>query len=65
LDVENPYVPGIHMLPEAEVIIAANGKGKVLAEKIYLHARPNYHSVSIRTIDEMMGYAARVGTISL
>ena len=34
LDVEKPYAAGIHMLPEAEVIIAANGKGKALAEKI-------------------------------
>ena len=34
LDVEKPYALGIHMAPEAEVIIAANGKGKALAEKI-------------------------------
>ena len=34
LDVDRPYLPGIHMLREAEVIIAANGKGKALAEKI-------------------------------
>ena len=34
LDVEKPYLAGIHMLAEAEEIIAANGKGKALAEKI-------------------------------
>ena len=34
LDVEKPYLAGIHMLPEAEEIITANGKGKALAEKI-------------------------------
>lgn len=34
LDVDRPYLAGIHMLPEAEEILAANGKGKALAEKI-------------------------------
>ena len=34
LDVEKPYALGIHMLAEPEEIIAANGKGKALAEKI-------------------------------
>jgi len=34
LDVEKPYALGIHMLPEDEAIITANGKGKALAEKI-------------------------------
>lgn len=34
LDVEKPYAVGIHMLPESEDVIAANGKGKALAEKI-------------------------------
>ena len=34
LDVEKPYEAGIHMLDEAEAIIAANGKGKALAAKI-------------------------------
>ena len=34
LDVEKPYALGIHMVPEAEVIITANGEGKALAEKI-------------------------------
>jgi agmatinase len=34
LDVDKPYAAGIHMLPEAEEIIVANGKGKALAEKI-------------------------------
>lgn len=34
LDVEKPYVPGIHMLPEPEGIIAWNGQGKAIAEKV-------------------------------
>lgn len=34
LDVEKPYAAGIHMLDEPEPIIAANGKGKALAERI-------------------------------
>jgi agmatinase len=34
LDVEKPYAAGIHMLDEPESIIAANGKGKALAERI-------------------------------
>jgi agmatinase len=34
LDVEKPYVPGIHMLTEPEEIIAWNGQAKALAAKI-------------------------------
>jgi agmatinase len=34
LDVDRPYAAGIHMVAEPESIIAANGKGKALAEKI-------------------------------
>jgi agmatinase len=34
LDVEKPYDAGIHMLDEDEELIAANGKGKVLAARI-------------------------------
>lgn len=34
LDVEKPYAAGIHMLPEAELVTAANTEGKALAEKI-------------------------------
>jgi agmatinase len=34
LDVEKPYVHGIYMLPEAEEIVAANGRGKVLASRV-------------------------------
>jgi agmatinase len=34
LDVERPYALGIHMLPEADPIVAANAAGKALAEKI-------------------------------
>jgi agmatinase len=34
LDVEKPYVAGIHMLAEAEQMTAANAKGKALAAKV-------------------------------
>jgi agmatinase len=34
LDVEKPYVHGIHMLPEPEGIVAWNGQAKALAEKV-------------------------------
>jgi agmatinase len=34
LDVEKPYVAGIHMLPEPEGIIAWNGQAKAFAEKV-------------------------------
>ena len=34
LDVEKPYVPGIHMLPDPEGIVAWNGQAKALAEKV-------------------------------
>jgi agmatinase len=34
LDVEKPYVPGIHMLEEPEGIIAWNGQGKAFASKV-------------------------------
>ena len=34
LDVEKPYVVGVHMLPEPEGIIAWNGQGKALAQKV-------------------------------
>lgn len=31
-------------------------KGRIIAQEIYAQARPNYHSVSVRTIDEMLGW---------
>ena len=37
LDVEKPYAPGIHMLPEAESITSANAEGKQLAARIIEH----------------------------
>ena len=40
-------------------------KGKALAMNIYKAARPNYHSVSVRTIDDMLGWSAHSGSISL
>ncbi len=29
-------------------------KGKIMAQKIYQQARPNYHAVSVRTIDDLL-----------
>ena len=34
--------------------LKATEKGKEIAKKIYTKARPNYHSVSVRTIDDML-----------
>jgi agmatinase len=34
LDVEKPYEAGVHMLPEAEAIIARNGQGKAAAAPV-------------------------------
>ncbi len=36
--------------------LAATPKGKLLAEKIYAKARPNYHSVAVRTVDQMLAW---------
>jgi leukotriene-A4 hydrolase len=52
------------LIPLYEQLIATE-KGKVMALNIYKVARPNYHSVSVRTIDEMLGWTPQVGTITL
>ena len=57
LDVEKPYAAGIHMLAEAEEIIAANGKGKALAEKIVTAGGAG-------TEPELMKSLARVNELS-
>ncbi len=31
-------------------------KGRIMAQTIYRNARPNYHSVSVRTIDELLAW---------
>ncbi|HNR55635.1 MAG TPA: M1 family metallopeptidase [Flavobacteriales bacterium] len=31
-------------------------KGRIMAQTIYKNARPNYHSVSVRTIDELLSW---------
>ncbi len=36
--------------------LVATQEGKEVAMDIYAKARPNYHSVSVRTIDEMLGW---------
>jgi hypothetical protein len=39
-------------------------KGKVLAQAIYQHARPNYHAVSVRTLDELLVWKESKPTVS-
>ena len=39
--------------------------GRALAMNIYKVARPNYHSVSVRTIDDMLGWSAQKASITL
>jgi len=41
------------LIPLYQELIATE-KGKAIALKIYSHARPNYHSVSVHTIDDML-----------
>jgi aminopeptidase N len=41
------------LVPLYQELIATE-KGKAIALKIYAHARPNYHSVSVRTMDDML-----------
>lgn len=31
-------------------------KGRLLAQNIYAHARPNYHAVSVRTLDDLLSW---------
>ena len=38
--------------------LAQTEKGKTMALKIYSQARPNYHSVSTNTLDELLGYGS-------
>lgn len=45
--------------------LVATEKGRTIAEGIYAAARPNYHSVSVRTIDAMLGWEGRQGSITL
>ena len=52
------------LIPLYERLIATE-RGKAIAMNIYKVARPNYHSVSVRTIDGMLGWSAQSGTITL
>ncbi|MBK9760878.1 MAG: M1 family metallopeptidase [Flavobacteriales bacterium] len=52
------------LIPLYDRLIATE-KGKAMAMNIYKVARPNYHSVSVRTIDDMLGWSAQNGTITL
>ena len=45
--------------------MVATEKGKVMANTIYAEARPNYHSVSTHTIDDLLGWQQDVAPISL
>ncbi len=40
-------------------------KGRAMAMNIYQRARENYHSVSVRTIDDMLGWSAQKASITL
>ncbi|MEO8589087.1 MAG: M1 family metallopeptidase [Flavobacteriales bacterium] len=31
-------------------------KGRIMAQNIYAHARPNYHAVSVRTLDDLLNW---------
>jgi leukotriene-A4 hydrolase len=52
------------LIPLYEQLIASE-KGRAMAMNIYKVARPNYHSVSVRTIDGMLGWSAQKGSITL
>ncbi len=52
------------LIPLYQKLIATE-KGKAMAMNIYKVARPNYHSVSVRTIDDMLGWSAQKGSITL
>lgn len=36
--------------------LKATDKGRIMAQSIYLEARPNYHSVSVHTIDDLLDW---------
>ncbi len=52
------------LIPLYEQLITTE-KGRAMAMNIYKVARPNYHSVSVRTIDDMLGWSAQKATITL
>ncbi len=52
------------LIPLYEQLITTE-KGRAMAMNIYKAARPNYHSVSVRTIDDMLGWSAGSGSVSL
>ena len=36
--------------------LKATEKGRIMAQTIYASARPNYHSVSVNTIDDLLAW---------
>jgi len=36
--------------------LKATDKGRIMAQSIYLEARPNYHSVAVHTIDDLLDW---------
>lgn len=52
------------LIPLYEELVTTE-RGRAMAMNIYKHARPNYHSVSVRTIDEMLGWSGGVGSATL
>lgn len=45
--------------------LVSTEKGRAMAMRIYSNARRNYHSVSVRTIDDLLGWSAGSGAVSL
>lgn len=43
--------------------LVSSERGQVMAHAIYARARPNYHTVSVRTIDELLGWKANGGPV--
>ncbi len=52
------------LIPLYQQLISTE-KGRAMAMNIYKQARPNYHSVSVRTIDDMLGWSAGTGSVTL
>ncbi len=52
------------LTPLYEALIKTE-KGRAMAQNIYKAARPNYHAVAVRTIDELLDWKEMAGPISL
>jgi len=43
--------------------LVSSERGQVMAHAIYARARPNYHAVSVRTMDELLGWKTSGGPV--